>query len=137
MSRLVFSFSLPEESEAAWMLKKYKREGKILSHIIQNAIEYGAKEQISMNRDLEWHRKNLTRSTRILGDIFGVDVDDFSFYPTEYKDSNKLQPHQPIDTLQRARDRLNQRTEFTVAKMTKPVNLANEEWMRKQKEMME
>jgi len=118
MSRIVFSFSLPEESEAAWLLRKYKQEGKVLSHVIQTAIEYGAKERMALQRDLSHAEKWQMRSSRILRDVFGVFADDFKFMPDDYaRGPNRLTPHQPIETLVTCRDKLKSRTEWTLAKM--------------------
>lgn len=116
MPRVVYSFSLPEESEAAWMLKKFKREGKVLSHVIQKAIECDAKEL----HDLEimskrWERV-AERRRHILHSIFGVIHTDFKFreqdsaYPPEQ--DHMLAHHQPIETLVLCRDGLKKRTEW-------------------------
>ena len=114
MGRVVYSFSIPEESEAAWLLKKYKREGKTISHIIQNALEYGAKEQNELKKELEWEKKHGKRSSEVLREIFGVMSGDFVFYEHQ---PTTLRPHQPIEALIMAKEKLGSRTEWTLAKM--------------------
>lgn len=112
MSRVVFSFSLPEESEAAWMLKQYKREGKVLSHVIQKAIECDARELSRLEKDLEWNTKQRIRSVKILNEVFGVCPDDFVFFDSLKGRTNDLHHHQPIDALVMARDKLKSRSEW-------------------------
>ena len=114
MSRVVFSFSVPEESEAAWLLKKWKREGKVLSHVIQTALEYGAKEYIELEERFERVNRCYLRLCSILTEVFGVIHTDFNFYPTEHKSrGTKLLPgvNQPIETLKMCRDGLKKRPE--------------------------
>lgn len=119
MSRLVYSFSLPEECEAAWLLKKYKREGKVISHIIQKSIEYDAKERFELEASLNRWERVAERRRSILQDLFGVLHTDFVFregnpaYPPHQ--ANKLDPrHQPIEALRMCRDSLKKRTEWTL-----------------------
>lgn len=116
--RIVFSFSVPEESEAAWLLKKWKREGKVLSHVIQTAIEYGAKERMEIQRDLEHAEKWESRSRNVLKEVFGVHADEFDFFPDEFEDGkNRLIPRQPIGPLITSRKKLKSRSEWTLEKM--------------------
>ena len=115
----MFSFSLPEESEAAWLLKQWKREGKVLSHVIQNAIEYGAKEQSELNSDLEMHFRTATKATVILKEVFGVTVGEFRFLPPEHPSKGlQLWPgvNQPIATFVKARDAFKSRSEWVLYK---------------------
>lgn len=116
MSRTVYSFSIPEESEAAWLLKKYKREGKVISHVIQNAVEYGAKEREDLKRDLKRWERYARRCEAILHGVFRVDTSSFTFWPDEHPQSNQLTPQQPIEALIRCRDGLKKRTEWTINK---------------------
>ncbi len=116
--RIVFSFSVPEESEAAWLLKKWKREGKVLSHVIQTAIEYGAKERIELELNLAHAEKWESRSRNVLQEVFGVHADDFNFFPDEYEaKKNHLSPRQPIGSLITSRDKLKSRTEWSLEKI--------------------
>lgn len=113
----MFSFSLPEESEAAWLLKQWKREGKVISHVIQTAIEYGAKERMDLEFDLESNFRAATKATEILKEIFGVNIGDFRFLPPEHPSKGlKLVPgvNQPIETLRVARDGLKRRSEWVL-----------------------
>tara|TARA_R100001594_G_scaffold148990_2_gene205575 strand:+ start:41 stop:409 length:369 start_codon:yes stop_codon:yes gene_type:complete len=116
MGRIVYSFSLPEESEAVWLLKKYKREGKVLSHIIQNALEYGSKEQIELQRDHDWEERNRRRAEAVLKDVFGVYSEDFNFYEKGHPRENQLLPgvNQPIEVLKQAKRTLQSRSEWII-----------------------
>lgn len=125
MGRLVYSFSLPEDCDAAWQLREWKKEGRVLSHVIQTSIETTGRECDRIQKDLKWHQTVLKRTTLVLQDIFGVDVNDFVFVP---QGSSKLSPFQPIETLEIARQELNKRTEFTIAKSSQ------EQWMAEQQE---
>lgn len=113
MSRLVFSFSLPEESEAAWILKQWKRKGKVLSHVIQKAIECDARELNRLEKDLEWNTNQRIRAVRILNEVFGVCPDDFRYHGHAGAE-NDLQHHQPADILNTARLKLKSRHEWTL-----------------------
>lgn len=113
----MFSFSLPEESEAAWLLKQWKREGKVISHVIQTAIEYGAKEKFELESDLESHFRTATKATVILQEVFGVNVGDFRFMPLEHPSKGlELWPgvNQPIKTFVKARDAFKSRSEWVL-----------------------
>lgn len=112
MSRIVYSFSLPEESEAVWNLKQWKKQGRVLSHVIQKALECDARELHRLEKELEWEKKTRIRTHRILSEIFGVDVGEFKFYGTESRDPNKLKVHQPIEALDKARLKLKERHEW-------------------------
>ena len=116
MSRMVFSFSLPVESKAAWQLKEWKREGRVISHVIQNALEYEAKEQIELQTRLDRYMRNYAKLNAILTEVFGCIVTDFEFYPTEHKSNGtKLMHRHSMETLRRARDALKKRTEWTLS----------------------
>ena len=118
MSRVVFSFSLPVESKAAWHLKEWKREGKVISHVIQNALEYEALEQIELQTSHDRYKRNYLKLHSILLEVFGVIVTDFNFYPPEHKSGGtKLipGPNQPIDTLKMCRDALKKRPEWIIS----------------------
>lgn len=118
MGRVVFSFSLPEESEAAWMLRQYKREGKVLSHVIQKAIECDFKELDRLEKVCDRWERVAERRRNILQNIFGVIHTDFNFriddeaYPPEQ--DHMLAHHQPIESLRAARDGLKRRTEWAL-----------------------
>lgn len=107
MARVVYSFSVPEESSAAWLLRKWKQEGKTLSHVIQNAIEYGAKEQLDLKRELGWSEKNRKRAFAVLKGVFDVYPDEFQF-----EEDSTARVLQPIDVLERAKKALDNRSEF-------------------------
>jgi hypothetical protein len=118
MSRLVYSFSLPEECEAAWLLKKYKREGKVISHVIQKGIECDAKTLNELELELKRWKRVAERRRSILQDLFGVLHTDFVFregnpaYPPHQ--ACMLEHHQPIEALRMCRDALKDRTEWTL-----------------------
>jgi hypothetical protein len=119
MSRLVYSFSLPQECEAAWLLKEYKREGKVISHVIQKSIECDAKTLNDLELELKHWKRVAERRRSILQDLFGVTHSDFIFrednpaYPPHQ--ANMLDPRQqPLETLRMCRDSLKKRTEWTL-----------------------
>ena len=109
MGRLVFSFSVAEESEAASLLRRWKNEGRVLSHVIQTALEYGAKEQIDLKRELQWEKKNRKHALAVLQGIFGVYPDEFRF-----RDDTTTVVHQPVDVLKRAKKMIDDRSEFVI-----------------------
>lgn len=118
MSRMVFSFSLPVESKAAWHLKEWKREGKVISHVIQNALEFEALEQIEVQRQLDRYKRNYLKLNSILTEVFGVIVTDFNFYPPEHKSGGTelwQGVNQPIETLKMCRDALKNRSEWVIS----------------------
>lgn len=112
MGRLVFSFSVAEESEAAHLLRRWKNEGKVLSHVIQNALEYGAKEQIALQRLHDWEERNRKMADAVLKEVFGVYSDEFHF--REFDGS--LGVLQPVKVLRRAQEKINNRSEFVIDK---------------------
>lgn len=117
MGRVVYSFSLPEESEAVWLLKKYKREGKVLSHVIQTGIEFTAKEIYELEAELNSYKHSYLKMFNILAEVFNCLVTDFNFYPKGHPKEAKLIPgvSQPIETLKMARDALKKRSEWIIS----------------------
>jgi predicted urease superfamily metal-dependent hydrolase len=109
MGRLVFSFSVAEESEAASLLRRWKNEGKVLSHVIQTALEYGAKEQMDLKRELEWEQKSRKQAFSILQGVFGVYPDEFKFMH-----DNVPSQWQPVAVLKRAKKAIDDRSEFVI-----------------------
>jgi len=108
MARLIFSFSVPEESEAAHLLRRWKNEGKVLSHVIQNSLEYGAREQIALQKLHDWEKRHRIMADTVLKEVFGVYADEFQFRPLD----GSINPLQPLQLLRRSQKLINNRSEF-------------------------
>ena len=102
MGRIVYTFSVQENSATAYQMAKWKREGLVISHVIQKCIETHGFDVIQLERAVDHMEKELKRYHQILKWL-GVGVDEFDFNTFD----GRLHPNFPCpsrSTLQRIVD---------------------------------
>jgi hypothetical protein len=67
--RVVYSFSVPDNSIAHWQLKKWKAEGKMISGILLKLIEGDGSQILVLENNIEALQRRVKRQNRILNSL--------------------------------------------------------------------
>ena len=64
--RVVYSFSVPDNSVAHWQLKKWKADGRVISHLIEKLIEGDGSQILTLENHNQALKLKLSRQATIL-----------------------------------------------------------------------
>jgi hypothetical protein len=67
--RVVYSFSVPDNSVAHWQLKKWKADGRVISHLIEKLIEGDGPQILALENEIQALRWKAKRQSKILRSI--------------------------------------------------------------------
>lgn len=74
--RVVYSFSVPDNSVAHWELKKWKSSGQNVSRMIQKLIEGEGSQILHLEKEMENQRRIILRQQAVLG-VLGTNAADW------------------------------------------------------------
>lgn len=67
--RVVYSFSVPDNSVSHWQLKKWKAEGRVISHLIEKLIEGDGSQILALENNIAALQRKVKRQNRILNSL--------------------------------------------------------------------
>jgi hypothetical protein len=67
--RVVYSFSVPDNSVAHWQLKRWKADGQVISHLLEKLIEGNGSQIIALENNIEALQRRVKRQNRILNSL--------------------------------------------------------------------
>lgn len=76
MGRVVYSFSVPENSIANWELKKWRARGENVSLLVARLIEGDGTQVLHLEKELENQRRIMARQQAVLG-VLGTNAADW------------------------------------------------------------